>query len=77
MQTKEQVHNANLLQEAIKMQHVATKAKSLANAMNEFLNLDYKRLLQPDAILALYNARDFLVNVNTRKEMEELTKQLK
>ena len=77
MQTKEQVHNANVLQEAIKMQNVATKAENIANAINEFLLLDYKALLQPDAILALFNARDFLVNVNVRKEMEELAKQLK
>lgn len=76
MATKEQIHNANLLSQAMRMQDVATKAEGASKLLKEILNLNYEGVLEPSDVVSMYSTCEALEKVNARKIQDALAKQI-
>lgn len=76
MATKEQIHNANLLSQAMRMQDVATKIEGASKMLKEILNLNYEGILEPSDVVSMYSTCEALEKVSARKIHDSLTKQI-
>ncbi len=76
MATKEQIHNANLLSQAMRMHDVATKVEGVTKLLKEILGMNYEGILEPSDVVSMYNTCEALEKVSARKIQESLTKQI-
>lgn len=76
MQTKEQIHNANVLAKAMAQQKILCKADEAYEALTSLLMMEYSSLLEPIDTIHLHNAVEVLCKFNAKRVYNDLAKEL-
>jgi hypothetical protein len=76
MQDARQLHNANILHEAMKQQNVIAKSHSAASAIQALLALEPEEYFEPKDSIALRNILEVLGKLNTEDVRKTLSKKL-
>lgn len=76
MPTEQQIHNAELISEAMHLQSMAEKAQAAAKAINAFLHEPHKEFLEPMEALAISKAQQILSRLDSRLMYDTMTKKI-
>ena len=80
MQTPEQIHNANLLVQAMRVQSTATMADVASSAISNLLNREPEQEFEnfePLDTLHLLKAQEVLKKLNAQVVLKKLTEQIR